>query len=64
MDDNRLAKIVNHAKMEDQTTPGQLDGLQNVDAKVKHQHYRRTGALDKIQEVSYKKKRKENIFIE
>jgi len=27
--------------------PGHLDDLQNVGAKVGHQHYRRTGTLDK-----------------
>jgi len=43
MDDDRFAKI---AKME--TSPGYLDGLQNVDAKIEHQYYEGIGTLDKI----------------
>jgi hypothetical protein len=42
LDDNRLVKIPKDEK------PGHL---QNVAAKVEHQHHRRTGTLDKIQNL-------------
>jgi hypothetical protein len=48
IDDNRLAKI---AKNGNRTSPGHLDGLQNVAAKVGHECHRRTGTLDKIQNI-------------
>jgi len=50
MDDERLAKI---ARNGNQTSLGDLDGLQNVGAKVGHRHHRRTGTLDKIQNMVY-----------
>jgi len=45
MDDNWLAKI---AKDGNWTLPGYLDVLQDIDAKVGHQHRRRTSMLDEI----------------
>jgi len=46
-------------KMESQTSPGHLNDLQNVGAKVGHQHHE-TSALNKIQNmVLMKKKKKE-----
>jgi len=38
-------------KMKNQTLPGQLNGFQNVDMKVGHQHRSRTGMLDEIQNL-------------
>jgi len=38
----------NHKKWE--TSPGFLDGLQNVAAKVEHQHYARTDTLHDMKE--------------
>jgi len=35
-------------EMKNQTSPGFLDGFQSVGVKVRHQHHRRTGTLDKI----------------
>jgi len=54
MDDNRLAKI---AKNGEPNTAGHLDGVQNIAAKVGCQHHRRTGALDKIQDMVSEKEK-------
>jgi hypothetical protein len=35
--------------MGNQISPGNLD-VQNVDAQIERQHYRRAGTLDKVQE--------------
>jgi len=42
---NRLVKIAKDEKS------GHLDSLQNVGAKVGHQHHRKTSTLDKIQNI-------------
>jgi len=56
MDDNRLAKM---AKMGNQTIPNHLASLQNVGARVGHQHHRRTDTLDKIQDMVPKENEEE-----
>jgi len=38
-------------KLGNQTLPGHLDHLQNVDTKVEHQHYRRIGIMEEIQDM-------------
>jgi len=44
MGDDWLAEIAKSGK------PDNLDGLRDVGAKVGHQHDRRTGTVDKIQD--------------
>jgi len=53
MDDKRLAKIAKNDKSD------HLDSLQNVGTKVEHEHNRRTGILDKIQNMVLEEKGKE-----
>jgi len=38
-------------EMENQISPGYLNGFQNVDARNGHQYHRRTGTLDKVEEM-------------
>jgi len=44
----RDEKIISLEKSQNKTPLSHLDGLQNIDAKVGHQHRRETDALDKI----------------
>jgi len=44
--------------MENQTPSSHLDSLQNVGARIEHQHHRRTGTVDKI----YDEQRKRNYI--
>jgi len=38
-------------KLGNQTFPDHLDHLQNIDTKVEHQHYRRIGIMEEIQDM-------------
>jgi len=58
MDDNQFTEI--KQKVGNQISPGHLDSLQNVDAKVGHQFHKRTGTLNEIntEHDSIRKKRR------
>jgi len=45
-------------RMENQVLPSQLDG-QNIDTKVGYRHDRRTGKLDKIQDMALEEEEEE-----